>query len=216
MRGQKPSESFVLKHRLIGAAILIAFAVIVLPMLLGGPANETDDQGDDRMRDDSDNQVFQSNIKPIGGEVPEDRADPETARPDSPPPSSDDGETREPVVTAIDEEPDGEADDTGERDPETASGDEEAGVATDDNESAAIERGWIVQVGTFKNPENVKNLVDKLESGGFESSTAQVSTSEGTATRVWVGPFETRVEAARTKTRIKQRTGSEGLIVAYP
>lgn len=79
-----------------------------------------------------------------------------------------------------------------------------------------MERGWIVQVGTFTKSGNVEKLVAELEEIGFKPSTTDVSTSSGDATRVWVGPFETRVEAARVKTRLTQRTGSEGLIVAYP
>jgi cell division septation protein DedD len=58
--------------------------------------------------------------------------------------------------------------------------------------------------------------VAELEKGGFGPSTSAVETSSGSATRVWVGPYETRVEAARMKTRVTQQTGSEALIVAYP
>lgn len=214
MRGQNRNETFVLKHRLTGAAILIGFAVILLPMLLGSPENGDSTQNDGGGGDGSKSHVFQSKIQPIGGEVPEDRAAPgsgqDAIRPDTPPPSGDD-ETQS-VVTAIEDESSGESGQTAAR----AGSDEEPEQSENGDDDGSVERGWIVQIGTFKNQNNVEKLVAKLQSGGFEPATTEVKTGKGAATRVWVGPFRTRVEAARNKTRVKQRTGTEGLIVAYP
>ncbi|HSH41552.1 MAG TPA: SPOR domain-containing protein, partial [Arenicellales bacterium] len=83
-------------------------------------------------------------------------------------------------------------------------------------EPRQVERGWIVQVGTFRKSSNAEKLMSDLKSSGFGPSTTDVETSAGPATRVWVGPFETRVEAARVKNRVAQKIGSEPLIVAYP
>jgi DedD protein len=222
MPGQDERGTFVLKHRLTGAAILIAFAVMVLPMLLGGPEDPYRDQAGGDTGGDSDTKVFRSNITPIGGATPtvQDRQDTEEtaqSRPESPPPASGDGEASEPVQSAGSGEADGgqdkEASETDDVASEVAARDDKK---EDQKQEGGVSRGWIVQVGTFKNQENVKSIVDRLEKGGFESSTTEVDTSEGPATRVWVGPYETRVEAARIKTRVKQKTGSEGLIVAYP
>jgi len=202
MRGQNQSETFVLKHRLTGAAVLIGFAVVVLPMLLGGPdeASQNPPERDlSRAADEQDN-VFRSKITPIGGDTPAVQA---VSEPDG-----------EPNDTRPAEDPDEPLDDS---DTATAAGDDTAADDAPATESApVIDRGWIVQVGTFKNSDNVEKLVAKLQGDGFRASTTDVETSAGWATRVWVGPFETRVEAARNKTRVKQRTGSEGLIVAYP
>lgn len=223
MRAKNRGETFVLKHRLTGAAVLIGFAVIVLPMLLGGPENGGNRRNDEPVRSASSNQVFQSSIKPIGGEVPRDRPRPgdpaeDPAGPDSPS-SGEDAGGQWKVTAAPDDQPDGPAAGGAEGGEGTGAAQQTASAAVQETrgeEPGGVERGWIVQVGTFRNPDNVNKLVDKLENGGFESSTTEVETAEGMATRVWVGPFATRVEAARTKTRVKQRTGSEWLIVAYP
>lgn len=235
MPGQNRNETFVLKHRLTGAAILIGFAVVVLPLLLGGPG-DGGDEGPGGASGDSDTQVFHSNITPIGGATPPRVSKPDTdvagasalpsgagqAQADEPP--TDEPPAEEPRATSA------QPGDQGEDETEDQAAAEEARnqsaapeqTASASGEAAAgesgkrVERGWIVQVGTFRNPDNVDKLVAKLQESGFESSTTEVETSQGSATRVWVGPFETRVEAARTKTRVKQRTGSEGLIVAYP
>lgn len=230
MSGRAPGESFVLKHRLAGAAVLIGFAVIVLPLLLGGPREEAGGTDSTESRE-PDTKVFRSNITPIGGETPtaearegEDlnRTVGELLDRDAPPPG--DGAPA-PDTTAVtngdvDDEPD-RTNETDDGEVETAARDEDAGgtesATTPEREAPReIDRGWIVQVGTFTKPGNVDKLVARLNESGFEASTTEVETSEGSATRVWVGPYETRVEAARMKTRVGQQTGSEALIVAYP
>lgn len=234
MPGRTQGESFVLKHRLAGAAVLIGFAVIVLPMLLGGP-REDDGATDNADTGKPDTRVFRSNITPIGGETPSteareggdlERTVGDLLNRDAPPPVDGAPAAESPAAGADDGG--GQATTEASREDETAAGepqvaarDEGAGeaqpAASPDAETPReIERGWVVQVGTFTKPANVDRLVAKLEQGGFAPSTSDVKTSEGSATRVWVGPFETRVEAARMKTRLTQQTGSEALIVAYP
>lgn len=230
MSGRKPGEAFVLKHRLAGAAVLIGFAVIVLPLLLGGPREEAGGTDSAKPRE-QDTKVFRSNITPIGGETPtaEAREDGDLNRTvgelldrDAPPSGDPAPETATATNGDVDDEPEPDrANGTDDGEVETAARDEDAGgtetAATPDREAPReIDRGWIVQVGTFTKPGNVDKLVASLNDSGFEASTTGVETSEGSATRVWVGPFETRVEAARIKTRVSQQTGSEALIVAYP
>ncbi|HSH41264.1 MAG TPA: hypothetical protein VK973_03980, partial [Arenicellales bacterium] len=69
MSAKKQGEAVVFKHRLAGAAVLIGFAVIVVPLLLGGPGpgdeQAVPEQGAES--DQSDSRVFRSNITPIGG-----------------------------------------------------------------------------------------------------------------------------------------------------
>jgi DedD protein len=222
MPGQERNEPFVLKHRLTGAAILIAFAVLVLPLLLGGP-DGGDQQG---AGDDTDTTVFHSSITPIGGATPTAQqraaageaagADDERVDGATPAVSTAAKAEDETRTASVDRENPPQPGDKAATDKSTTQSTGDAGQSTGSAGTKTVERGWIVQVGVFKNPDNVKKLVAKLADGGIESSTSDVETSEGDATRVFVGPFETRVEAARSNVRVKQRTGSEGLIVAYP
>lgn len=233
MPAHKQGESFVLKYRLAGAAVLIGFAVIVLPLLLGGPGNDRDGVENAAATGDQDTRVFRSNITPIGGATPDHRSgaggDLERTVGEllesTPPPPGD----SEPAADSAAAEPaggeepaaSGQSGGSTEEAPRTAAGNEgggqpEPGGSDDSAAPREVERGWIVQVGTFTKSGNVEKLVADLEKSGFVPSTTDVTTSSGSATRVWVGPFETRVEAARVKTRLTQRTGSEALIVAYP
>lgn len=236
MRGQNQSDTFVLKHRLTGAAVLIGFAVVVLPMLLGGPEEQTGAEPAEQGSSEPESGVFRSNITPIGGDTPSVQA---AGEPDD---GTGNGSEEsagsvasEDVATNSDSEggqgsgqANGQSDGQGSAEAQggasggtEAAGGDDGSEGSPDSEAAqpveqTLDRGWIVQVGTFKNSDNVAKLVAQLEEDGFSTSTSEVDTSEGLATRVWVGPYETRVEAARQKTRVKQRTGTEGLIVAYP
>lgn len=230
MPAKKQGDSFVLKHRLAGAAVLIGFAVIVLPMLLGGPAEDpgrADDAAASR-QSDTETRVFRSNITPIGGATPNagprkeerERTVGELLEQEAATPSGAGAEQA--AAPSVDEGSRGEG-----SEPE-AGGDEQVAARSERSDSSTtrpadgtaepkrVERGWIVQVGTFRKAGNVDKLVAELEKSGFGPSTSDVETSGGSATRVWVGPFETRVEAARVKNRVTQKTGSEALIVAYP
>lgn len=229
MPAAKQGEAIVLKHRLAGAGVLIAFAVIVLPLLLGGPREEAigPDENTAASRE-SDTKVFRSNITPIGGATPTAEARNEQGlkrtvgellNPDAPPDGAQASAAGDGANSS--EEPLQDDEQGGAAETQTASrseDDDQAAPAEPEPAAAPseVERGWIVQVGTFAKADNADNLVADLEKGGFGVSTTDVDTANGSATRVWIGPYGTRVEAARAKTRVTQQTGSEALIVAYP
>jgi cell division septation protein DedD len=81
-----------------------------------------------------------------------------------------------------------------------------------------VKVGWIVQVGVFIEQAGAERVVQDLRSKGFNPSTSIVDTNRGkdTGTRIWLGPFEQRVAAAKAKTRLKNETGEAGFIRAYP
>jgi len=84
--------------------------------------------------------------------------------------------------------------------------------------ASKIDVGWVVQVGVFTDKNGAEKVVKDLSSKGFTPSTSTVDTNrgKGTGTRVWLGPFAQRVDAAKTKTRLTERTGEPGFIRAYP
>ena len=55
----------------------------------------------------------------------------------------------------------------------------------------------------------------RLKQAGFQPSTTNIDTGSGPATRVWIGPYAQRVEAARMRKRVNQVTGGEAYIAAY-
>lgn len=83
---------------------------------------------------------------------------------------------------------------------------------------ATIEVGWIVQVGVFTDKRGAGKVVDDLRNKGFQPSTTIVDTNRGPAsgTRIWLGPFSQRVNAAKAKAELTDKTGEAGFIRAYP
>ena len=62
---------------------------------------------------------------------------------------------------------------------------------------------FVVQVGAFADVAKVKEARTKLERAGFKTYTQVVETKDGPRTRVRVGPFDEKVQAEATATRIK-------------
>jgi DedD protein len=195
------AEEFDPKKRLVGAAILIGLAVIVLPVILDrddGATTATTSQEqaiqglkNDYVSSEEEVTVFVSKITPIE----ENRG------------SIDTGSTQKPseVVTKA---------------PALKPVKESVPVVAAPKSASepknSVERGWVVRIGTFANAANVKKLLVDLGSKGFTPDSDSIETSKGLATRIWIGPYERRVDAARARTQLEQQTGEPGLITAFP
>jgi DedD protein len=206
-----PSE-FNPKHRIMGAVVLVALAVIFVPMILERPKGPETAPTPAMEIPDKDKKIFVSKIKPITpeeqGAAPSTPASdpgaqaPSDAGPTAPAPSKPKQETPPPKAAA------------------PAEPAKQAPVKTAKPAAATAvppaEEGWVVRVGTFSQGENAERIKATLERKGFEPDSGEVDVGGRSVTRVWVGPFETREEAAEVRSRILKETGQEGLIVAYP
>lgn len=81
-----------------------------------------------------------------------------------------------------------------------------------------VDVGWIVQVGVFTDKRGAARVVADLRDKGFDPSTSIVDTNRGkaTGTRIWLGPYAQRVNAAKAKSLLTSKTGEAGFIRAYP
>ncbi|NIP88157.1 MAG: hypothetical protein GWO21_03860 [Gammaproteobacteria bacterium] len=229
---------FDIKHRVVGAALLVFIAVVVLPLLLDGQpeglqAPEVVVAAHKAAPDE-----FMSKIQPLSTPTtthgdpgaPPSRAPQETLPVESlpeqkaaaaPPSGAPEASTAEPpkraplVVVASPAAPEvaaaapqaapREQADAGERSPQTK-------VPA----AAPTRRGWVVQVGVFSKSDNASRLVTQLRDAGFAAQASPTDTQSGTATKVWVGPFDERVRAARVRADIEKALGQKGFIAAYP
>jgi DedD protein len=66
------------------------------------------------------------------------------------------------------------------------------------------ERQYFVQLGTFANPANARQLQQRASAEGFRAYTEVVNSPEGKTTRVRAGPFPTREEAQRARAKLKE------------
>ena len=206
MANSTPESEFDLKKRLVGAFILIGFGIVVLPALLGGDDPKVSDE-QTQPTPSLESKVFVSKITPIGGATPKplakepqsDQDEPVESKAPEPQPAT----SAELQVSKVETQPE----------PKQKS---QATPEPKQEKKANAEPGWVVRVGTFAKADNTKRVMERLRQAGFDPSTTKVKTDKGSVTRVWIGPYAQRVEAARMRNRVKQVTGGDAFIAAYP
>jgi DedD protein len=189
-------QQFNPKHRIVGAIVLVAVAVVFLPMVLDGGRGGS--AGDPAIEiPEQDRKVFVSRIQPLeqGAEAAHDDSAAAPARPVSPPPVDPAQGEVEPVKPQA----------------ETA-----APPARGSQVAAAKSEGWAVRIGTFANDANVERVTSALKKAGFKPNSDDIVVGGENATRVWVGPFTDKSAADKALARINKSTGEKGLVVAYP
>lgn len=73
---------------------------------------------------------------------------------------------------------------------------------------------FVVPLGSFAQPENVRQLQARLSKEGISTYTEQVKTAAGEQTRVRAGPFASRDAAEKTRERLKGLGIDAGNVVA--
>lgn len=74
--------------------------------------------------------------------------------------------------------------------------------------------GWVVQVGTYANRDNVKRLEKRLKGKGYAVLLESVRLKNGEALRVRVGPFGEKSAASSASERIQRELGLKGVVLA--
>jgi DedD protein len=72
---------------------------------------------------------------------------------------------------------------------------------------------FMVLVGAFSNPSNVKALQAKIRELGIKVHTESFESPDGKRTRVRAGPFSSRAEAEKALTRMQRIGIIDGKIV---
>lgn len=222
----------VLKQRLVGASILIALAVIFLPMLFNGDDGEPtqrqltldlperpSDSGRDVRRlpldpDEARQPSVETLAEPPSQPVPE--PDDDEDAPDEPERASDDrsaADSRETEAPATSEsarpeqaDGDGEAgpETEPEPEPETESDPEPEGPTAADPEpvDTASDGDWVVQVAVFSNRESADRVSDRLDGLGHEPRIDVLTRDEAELFRLRAGPYTSRGDADRARSQI--------------
>ncbi|MBE7216738.1 cell division protein DedD [Shewanella benthica] len=74
---------------------------------------------------------------------------------------------------------------------------------------------YTLQLGSFNNAANVKGLISKLRTGGFNAYTLPTNPVDGKLTKVFVGPEFSKSKLQSLEPGIKKLTKLKGRIVAY-
>jgi DedD protein len=224
-----------LKQRLIGAAVLVALAVIFLPMLLKGPGPDAPDAAqiplDAPAAPDAEfetrelplvapSEVPEGGVTGLGATSP-DPADPNAVvtidqtgaaapRVDALP--EDDGAPLE----AIDPAGPAAGGPSGPIDPEDGIAAEAAPTARPTAPLPATTAGgkYAVNVGAFQNLDNARSLADRLRSQGLPLTSESVDVNGKPAMRLRVGPYAERTLAEAARLRVEAVTGSSASVIA--
>ncbi len=204
-----------LKQRLVGAVVLVALAVILVPMILEGP-EDLGEPGSNLppmpeaiIREPAEPLVLPPPEVTVP-EPPEELAEaptateqapaaPEPAGPSSPDPGTgqaDAGAAPEPPLEAPAREPAGPAVAKGTTPPELT--------------------GWVVQLGSFSREANATALRDKVRALGYAAFVQAAKTPKGTTYRVRVGPELERARAEKLRDELKHKLGMAGMVAHHP
>lgn len=195
-----------LKARLIGAAVLVAVAVLLIPELLSGRKTAQPQPADSAEARGTRTFTIELNGGRAAGEL-------------QPPPVA---EAPAPAPVAIAEQPAAEPPATAPAEPEPVAPREPPAVAkaapaipvkppvkplveTAPAPAAVTRGGWAVQVGAFGSATAAQRLVKDLQGAGYRAYVSPVTRSGKTLHRVRVGPEAGRDDATRLAERLKGR-----------
>lgn len=91
-----------------------------------------------------------------------------------------------------------------------------AEIAKPKDAGAAKSSRWMLQLGVFSDPDNVAKLRARMKTAGVDTHTELVTGADGKArTRVRAGPFSSREEADKAKSRL-DKAGFKGMLAELP
>jgi DedD protein len=192
-----------LKQRLIGAAVLVSFAVIFIPLILEGPDDEwvprTHDipappELDYRASMDLPLPEPDTPETPVSGTTP--------AAPATPPPEQlSIAENTVAVNPVPPESPQLAAPDSGQPVP----------AVTPQRDKTAP--GWYAQVGSFSKELNAVSVRDGVVKAGYQAQLQTVDTGKGSSYRVLVGPEKSRAGAEQLLRKLDSQLNRTGIVI---
>lgn len=201
-----------MRQRLVGAIVLVALAVIFLPMLFDGSGRP--EQLDVAVEIPDKPEAPASSLDDVP--LAEPAAQPEST---AEPAASSAADTTSDQETAV---PASDATSADQGEPASSPGDgaEQAGeggaAATDGGGGTQGPGAWVVQVGSFSRETNAVVLRDRLRQKGFDAFTEQGESDGQAVWRVRVGPVATRADAEDLQAKIEKERGKDALVMTYP
>jgi DedD protein len=195
-----------LKERLVGAAVLVAIGVWLIPWVLDGPENPVETGSASLQLPAAEEPVpmrtqtlrlgaAEEEPAAAGGSTPEPAAPAPVAaaapaEPTAPPPSA-------PAVARTPEPPPAAT----------------AVAATRPAAAPAANGDWVVQLGSFSGEENARRLAQRAGTFGYKAGISSYRSGGRTMYRVRVGPYESRGQADATASALAAH-GLSGQVVA--
>ena len=202
---RKESEDhFNPRHRIVGAVVLVALAVIFLPMLLSDRPPETDPGVSGAAAPNTKTVVVPVMPPGVSAKTPEKSAS--AAKTVMVP-----VDPRAEVPMEVQASPLPEAPPLPEKpapEPKPA----KAKTETKTKPVAAAENGWVVQAGAFTHVENAKRLQAQLKQKGYSALLDPPNPAKGKTVRVEVGPYKDAAAAKAAQARLESEFGIQGVV----
>ena len=82
-------------------------------------------------------------------------------------------------------------------------------------EKAVAKEAWVIHLGSFKNKDNVAQLLKKLKSQGYIVFTKPIKTKQGILTKVIIGPELIKSVMIKKLPALKKLTGIQGKVAYF-
>lgn len=175
-----------LKERIVGASVLVIFAVLIVPVFLDGPGDDTAIVSESVTLPGQNADAGQQQTIVLE----RDRSEPVPAA------ATDDRQPEKAAATA-----------------RKAPSNESARAAAPVTASAT--GMWAVQLGSFSDQENATRLAADLRKAGYAAFLSKVETASGSLHRVRVGPQKDRDSAEEIAASLGT-AGHDGQVVPHP
>jgi len=189
-----------LKERIVGAIVLVAVVVLVVPVFLDGPPAEGEIISERVPLPGQSEQKVQTIVLDRDRDQPVPARELNAARQ-----SAEQAQQTAPTPTAV-QPPQEETVTSAEPEPENKVVVQAAGSTTG---------MWAVQLGSFANKQNAETLAADLRKQGFAAFLSQLSTSSVQLHRVRIGPQKDR-EAADAMAARLLKAGHSGKVLPHP
>ena len=193
-----------IKQRMVGAAVLVALAVIFIPIILEGPEEEFGPWGTKLPKPPAAGAL--SDIEPLvlpehGATEPVHRIvlDVDPSRMAEKKANQEATAENQAVVTTT------SIPDNQESKPATGSSVADKGL-----------QSWVVQVGSFNDKQKALGLQSRLQVKGYTAFVEPLSAEPGSMYRVRVGPELKRADAQLIRDRIASEMNLDGMVTSYP
>jgi DedD protein len=204
----------MLKQRLIGAIVIIALAVIFIPMILEGPERESSTRTENMPPPPAID--YQTEV-----ELPVPAASSESAEPGETPAAN---AAPEQEISALPAEPGPVAAPAPVKPVETpapaptpkpvvAKQPPPPEKSAPKTVSAAGQGGWVLQVGSFTQPANAQSLRDRLKKAGYQVTVQMAKGANGTVHRVLVGPVSDRPAAEQLRAKLAREQKLSAMVL---
>ncbi len=219
----------LVKQRVIGAVVLVALAVIFVPMLLDKPEDALGPVGSNLP--DRPDQSVADRIEPLTLPEPPIEADPAQVVLDQPPAdtgAAGDAALAEAVqqsdqnVEVVVVEPEVPAavaaPEIVTEAPAAATAPTPAPVPEAQPAPAATKvlSGWVVQLAALSKQDNALALRERLRTLGYTAFVEEIKTAKGMQYRVRVGPELERTNADNLRNRLEEQVKLKGIVMKYP